>query len=110
MSTSMRHPRWSRRHGAASGMGEPSRACSSAEGARVAAVDRDEPRRLKEADVDGVVRLVCDVTAERWVRDNVAHAVEALGGLDGVVNSAGLDLMRPFEARQLADVLCLFDP
>jgi NAD(P)-dependent dehydrogenase (short-subunit alcohol dehydrogenase family) len=32
------------------------------------------------------------------VRAAVARAVEALGGLDGMVNSAGIDLLRPFEA------------
>ncbi len=88
--------------GAASGIGRAIARLFQHEGARVAAVDRDE-RRLKEADGDGAVRLVCDVTEERRVRDTVARAVEALGGLDGVVNSAGLDLMRPFEAMTLEE-------
>ena len=41
--------------------------------------------------------LVCDVADERQVRAAVAQAATGLGGLDGVVNSAGIDLMRPFE-------------
>ncbi len=54
-------------------------------------------RRLAKAQVDGAATLVCDVADERQVRAAVAQAAAALGGLDGVVNSAGIDLMRPFE-------------
>ena len=39
---------------------------------------------------DGLVAARCDVTSESSVRDAVATAVRELGGLDGVVNSAGL--------------------
>ncbi len=88
--------------GAGSGIGLAIARLFQPEGARVAAVDRDE-RRLKEAAVDGAVPLVCDVTDERQVRDTVARAVDALGGLDGIVNSAGVDLMRPFEAMTLEE-------
>jgi NAD(P)-dependent dehydrogenase (short-subunit alcohol dehydrogenase family) len=82
--------------GAASGIGLAIALLFQREGARLAMLDRDE-QRLKAAAVDTAVPLVCDVAEERQVRDAVAAAVDALDGLDGVVNSAGIDLMRPFE-------------
>jgi NAD(P)-dependent dehydrogenase (short-subunit alcohol dehydrogenase family) len=83
--------------GAASGIGLAVARLFAQEGARVAMLDRDEPRLMK-AGVDGAVPVVCDVADERRVRASVAEAGSALGGLDGVVNCAGIDLMRPFEA------------
>ena len=83
--------------GAASGIGLAVARVFTQEGARVAMLDRDETR-LSKAGVDGAVTLVCDVADERAVRASVASAGSALGGLDGVVNCAGIDLMRPFEA------------
>jgi NAD(P)-dependent dehydrogenase (short-subunit alcohol dehydrogenase family) len=82
--------------GAASGIGLAVARVFTREGARVAMLDRDEAR-LSKAGVDGAVPLVCDVGDERGVRRSVADAASALGGLDGVVNCAGIDLMRPFE-------------
>lgn len=80
--------------GAASGIGLAVARVFTQEGARVAMLDRDEARLSK---VGGAVSLVCDVADERRVRASVAEAASALGGLDGVVNCAGVDLMRPFE-------------
>jgi NAD(P)-dependent dehydrogenase (short-subunit alcohol dehydrogenase family) len=88
--------------GAASGIGLAIVRLFSREGARVAMLDRDGAR-LKETAIDGAVPLICDVGDERQVRDAVARAASALGGLDGVVNSAGVDLMRPFEAMTSAE-------
>jgi meso-butanediol dehydrogenase/(S,S)-butanediol dehydrogenase/diacetyl reductase len=88
--------------GAAAGIGLAIVRLFSREGARVAMLDRDGAR-LKETAIDGAVPLICDVGDERQVRDAVARAASALGGLDGVVNSAGVDLMRPFEAMTSAE-------
>jgi NAD(P)-dependent dehydrogenase (short-subunit alcohol dehydrogenase family) len=88
--------------GAASGIGLATAQLFQSEGARVAMLDRDEAR-LKETRVAGAVPLVCDVADERQVRDAVARAADALDGLDGIVNSAGIDLMRPFEAMTAAE-------
>jgi NAD(P)-dependent dehydrogenase (short-subunit alcohol dehydrogenase family) len=82
--------------GAASGIGLAIAQLFHREGARVALLDRDRAR-LEKAAVDGAPTLVCDVADERQVRDAVGRAAAALGGIDGVVNSAGIDLMRPFE-------------
>ena len=82
--------------GAASGIGLAIARLFQREGAGVAMLDRDEAA-LTKARVDGATAVVCDVAEERQVRAAVAQAVSALSGLDGVVNSAGIDLMRPFE-------------
>ena len=85
--------------GAASGIGLAVSRLFAREGARVAMLDRDETRLAKEApSVEGAVTIVCDVSDEASVRRSVADAGARLGGLDGVVNCAGVDLMRPFEA------------
>jgi len=68
----------------------------------LAMLDRDEAR-LAKARVDGAATVTCDVADERAVRAGVAQAVSALGGLDGIVNSAGIDLMRPFEQMTAAE-------
>lgn len=88
--------------GAASGIGLAIARLFQREGASVAMLDRDE-ERLEKATVDGAVAFACDVAEERQVRDAVARAASALGGLDGVVNSAGIDLMRPFEEMTAAE-------
>lgn len=85
--------------GAASGIGLAVSRLFAREGARIAMLDRDEARLAKEApSVEGAVTVVCDVGDEASVRRSVADAGARLGGLDGVVNCAGVDLMRPFEA------------
>ena len=88
--------------GAASGIGLAVTRLFQREGARVAMLDRDGAALTKAAG-DGAATLVCDVAEERQVRAAVAQAAAALGGLDGVVNSAGIDLMRPFEEMTAAE-------
>ena len=83
--------------GAASGIGLAIARLFRREGASVAMLDRDEARLKEAAGMEGAIPLPCDVADERQVREAVDRAVAALGGLDGVVNSAGIDLMRPFE-------------
>ena len=88
--------------GAASGIGLAIARLFCREGARVAALDRDE-RRLRAAGLEGALSHVCDVADEGQVRGAVDAAAAAMGGLDGVVNSAGVDLMRPFEQMTAAE-------
>ena len=88
--------------GAASGIGLATARLFQREGARVAMLDRDGATLTKAAG-DGAATLVCDVAEEGQVRAAVAQAAVALGGLDGVVNSAGIDLMRPFEQMTAAE-------
>jgi NAD(P)-dependent dehydrogenase (short-subunit alcohol dehydrogenase family) len=88
--------------GAASGIGLAIARLFRKEDAGVAMLDRDGDG-LRKAQVEGAVTLTCDVAEERQVRAAVAEAAAVLGGLDGVVNSAGIDLMRPFEQMTAAE-------
>jgi NAD(P)-dependent dehydrogenase (short-subunit alcohol dehydrogenase family) len=88
--------------GAASGIGLAIARLFRREGAGVAMLDRDKAE-LARVLVDGAVPLDCDVTDERRVREAVAAGAASLGGLDGVVNSAGIDLMRPFESMTVEE-------
>ncbi len=89
--------------GAASGIGRAIAAMFIAEGAGVAMLDRDAGRLEAEATKLGAPSFACDVSDEAQVNAAVAAAAKSLGGLDGVVNSAGIDLMRPFGDMSLTD-------
>lgn len=92
--------------GAAKGIGLASVARFIAEGARIVALDRDKAAlselagRFDRASLHVVTADVVDPTA---VAAAVAAGAEALGGLDGIVNAAGIDLMAEIEAMTLAD-------
>lgn len=76
------------------------------EGANVVALDRDEAAlaMLAQSAPDAPIRVItADVTDSTSVAAAVANAAELLGGLDGVVNAAGIDLVAEFEAMTLAD-------
>jgi 3-oxoacyl-[acyl-carrier protein] reductase len=60
------------------------------EGAVVMLSDSHERRAGEAAETLGVAGVVCDVTDEDQVSSMFAAAVETLGGLDIVVNNAGL--------------------
>lgn len=78
--------------GATSGMGRASARALAAEGAKVAVAGRRQDRlaELKQELGDNALELVGDVldpaTCTRWVDETVKH----LGGLDGLVNAAGV--------------------
>jgi meso-butanediol dehydrogenase/(S,S)-butanediol dehydrogenase/diacetyl reductase len=78
--------------GAAGGVGRSTVELLTGEGASVVGVD------LQPADDV----LACDVSDETSVRAAVATAVERLGGLDIVVNVAGIDQFRRFEDLDVA--------
>ena len=87
--------------GAASGIG---RACARrflAEGARVTLADRDRPRlagALEELASSGrAFSIVLDVADGAAAGEGVARAARVMGGIDALVNNAGVDLHRPFE-------------
>jgi NAD(P)-dependent dehydrogenase (short-subunit alcohol dehydrogenase family) len=92
--------------GAASGIGLATAELFRHEGAQVALLDIDAIAVHAAADRlgrDGVVPVVADVADERQVKAAVAAAGKALGGLDGVVSAAGIDLLRPFDEMSSAD-------
>jgi NAD(P)-dependent dehydrogenase (short-subunit alcohol dehydrogenase family) len=82
--------------GAASGMGKAIAELFVAEGAAVALLDRDEARLAGVAAALGAPAQACDVSAAEAVEAAVAKALAALGGLDGVVNAAGVLAAKPF--------------
>ena len=92
--------------GAASGIGLATSARFLKEGARVAALDRDETalsamrETLKGATIHAEP---CDVSDSASVASAVEGASAALGGLDGVVNAAGIDLVAGIEEMSLSD-------
>ncbi len=96
--------------GAASGIGLAIARFFTREGARVALMDRDAERLRNVADSVGpdAVAVTADVTDAAQVSISVRSAVERLGGLDGVVNSAGIDLVRPFGETTAADWVRVF--
>jgi len=71
--------------GAASGIGYATAAMMTARGAQVAGLDL-----TPDGMPDGVAGFVCDVTDDPSVRAAVAGAAELLGGIDIVVNNAGI--------------------
>jgi 3-oxoacyl-[acyl-carrier protein] reductase len=82
--------------GAARGLGEGVAARLLADGGRVALIDRSDEvvrtaDRLQERHRDGhAVAAVGDVTDEPWVEGMVEDLVERLGGVDLLVNNAGI--------------------
>jgi NAD(P)-dependent dehydrogenase (short-subunit alcohol dehydrogenase family) len=80
--------------GGASGIGLATARLLLRSGWRVAIVDRDEaalePARKELGASKGVFFAPLDVTDEAAAERVVAQVVEALGGIDGVVNSAGI--------------------
>lgn len=80
--------------GAASGIGSATAERLLASGWKVAILDRDEEAleaaRKAYAGSPDIFAAPLDVTDETGVQTVVGQAVAALGGLDGVVNSAGI--------------------
>lgn len=70
--------------GGASGIGLATAKALAANGARVAILDRAND------DVDGFIFVHADVTDDAGVREAVGSAVTQLGGLDVLVNCAGI--------------------
>ena len=85
--------------GAASGIGRETARRFIEEGASVACLDIAEDLSAPAVPVKGqnAVCLPVDVADAAHARDTIDAAAGALGGLDGVVNSAGVSLRRSLE-------------
>ncbi|MGW6331499.1 bifunctional aldolase/short-chain dehydrogenase [Nocardia rhamnosiphila] len=93
--------------GAASGIGKAIAQRLAAEGACVVVADRDGAKAVEVAaeigSADVAVGIGADVTDEGQVRAAVDAAVLAFGGLDLVVNNAGLSLSKTLLETTAAD-------
>ncbi|MDP9845219.1 bifunctional aldolase/short-chain dehydrogenase [Streptosporangium lutulentum] len=91
--------------GGGSGIGAATVRRLSAEGACVVVADRDFAAAEKVASELGETALAVavDVTSEEQVAEAVRQAVLAFGGVDLVVNNAGLSLSRSLLETTLAD-------
>ncbi|ONI90440.1 oxidoreductase [Saccharothrix sp. ALI-22-I] len=94
--------------GASSGIGEATAVALAREGAAVVIAARRVERLKVLADrlvEDGaeVLSVELDVTDEAACRDAVARTVEAFGGLDVLVNNAGVMLLGPVEGADTTD-------
>jgi NAD(P)-dependent dehydrogenase (short-subunit alcohol dehydrogenase family) len=76
--------------GAASGIGRATAELMAKEGAALALLDVDAERLARVAEATGGVALVADLLDVQRLPAVVEQAVERLGGLDGVVNCAGV--------------------
>ncbi|MET0427763.1 MAG: SDR family oxidoreductase [Microvirga sp.] len=83
--------------GGGSGFGRVTAETFAREGARVAILDRDMAGAFETATACGGHAFEADVTDEASVNAAVAAAAAALGGIDGVVNSAGIMSSSTFE-------------
>jgi NAD(P)-dependent dehydrogenase (short-subunit alcohol dehydrogenase family) len=89
--------------GGARGIGAATVARFIAEGAKVAALDRDGPAlQHLAARLGGPLSCVtADVGDPQAVADAVSFCARELGAIDGVVNAAGIDLVAAIEAMSV---------
>jgi NAD(P)-dependent dehydrogenase (short-subunit alcohol dehydrogenase family) len=83
--------------GAASGIGRGVAELFSAEGAALALVDRNAQGVAETADRLGALGYRCDVSSLTEVEQTVRAAADGMGGLDGIVNAAGVLFIKMFE-------------
>ncbi|MDQ6631254.1 MAG: SDR family oxidoreductase [Verrucomicrobiota bacterium] len=99
--------------GATSGIGEATARLFAREGAKVAIVGRrlalskKIAAEIKSAGGDAVP-IACDVSSEKQVRDSIQRAATEFGGLDIVVNNAGMvhiKLLHEYTEREWDNVM-----
>jgi NAD(P)-dependent dehydrogenase (short-subunit alcohol dehydrogenase family) len=83
--------------GAARGLGLAIATLFAERGARVALADLDGEAVQQAAHEvgDGAISLRCDVTKPGDVQQAIADTVEAFGGLDVMINNAGIEIGKP---------------
>jgi rhamnulose-1-phosphate aldolase/alcohol dehydrogenase len=93
--------------GGGSGIGRATAQRLAGEGACVVVADRDGAAATEVADdigsADQAVAVTVDVTSEDAIAEAIKAAVLAFGGLDLVVNNAGLSISKPLLETTAAD-------
>jgi NAD(P)-dependent dehydrogenase (short-subunit alcohol dehydrogenase family) len=90
--------------GGGSGIGAAVARQFASEGGRVAVLDLTAERAAQVAEqLEGSLGIACDVSDETAVAAAVAAALERLGRIDGVLNSAGYVHLSPIDELTLAD-------
>ena len=89
--------------GAASGLGAAIAALFAAEGASLALLDRDQAGATAKAKDLSAFAVAADVTDHAAVQDAAERVAQKLGGVDGIVNAAGILQLTAFEASEPAD-------
>jgi NAD(P)-dependent dehydrogenase (short-subunit alcohol dehydrogenase family) len=91
--------------GGASGIGLSVARLAVERGARVALLDRDAAGLATACAAlgDSALPLVCDVADAQAVQAAVDTAARWLGGVDALVNSAGIDSLKPLEQTDDAE-------
>ena len=93
--------------GGGSGIGKATAERLAAEGACVVIADRDFDAAVKVAEElggpDKAVAVFVDVTSEEAVANAVAQSALAFGGVDLVVNNAGLSISKPLVETSVTD-------
>ena len=85
--------------GAASGIGRATAQRFAAAGARLALLDRDATGLEAVAkEAGGAAAIPCDLADTTAIAPAVDRAALDLGGLDGLICAAGIDLVKPIEA------------
>jgi NAD(P)-dependent dehydrogenase (short-subunit alcohol dehydrogenase family) len=88
--------------GGGSGIGAATAELFVREGAKVVAADRDPEKLLRSVARTGAIAIPFDVTDPVAVREGVNAAAAAMGGIDGLVNCAGISVSAPFAETTLA--------
>ncbi|MBF6169450.1 SDR family oxidoreductase [Streptomyces gardneri] len=82
--------------GSGAGIGKAIAALFAERGARVVISDIDEGSAAQAAAQIGAAGIAnCDVTVESQVQTAIARTVEILGGLDVLINNAGIEISSP---------------
>lgn len=91
--------------GGASGIGLATARRFIAEGAQVALLDKDAPLLQRAADQLGKCAhvIAVDLTESDTVAPATDEAARAMGGIDGVVNAAGISLRKHFDATSFQE-------
>ena len=87
--------------GAASGIGRATLDLFIQEGATVAALDANGAVIESMAQELGIPGIHADITSEESVKAAIERAASELGGIDGLVNSAGVVALHPIEETTL---------